>query len=117
MTSVCAVMRKTGGSTTTNGIETPEWATVYASSPVRIAGAPRGGSGSRSTVVGGVEVALALRVANFPAGTVLRDNDLIEVTTGDLDGRVYRVLEGDWQDQATALRVPVVAERRPGEWA
>ena len=119
MTSTAAVLRKTGGTTTDgNGFTVPVWATVEAASPFRLGGANQGSSGTRTEDVGGVEFQTAIRVGHFPiAVDDLRDGDYIEVTAGENDGLVLRVIEGDWQDQATARRVPVVATERPAEWA
>jgi hypothetical protein len=111
-------MRKTGGTTTVDGLEVPEWATVYADTPFRLGGAQRGGSGTQTVTVGGVSTQVALRVGNLPADTSdLADNDFIEITAGENAGLVFRVVEAAWQDQATARRVPLVAEQRPQEWA
>jgi hypothetical protein len=118
MTSRAAIMRKTGGTTTVDGLEVPEWATVYADTPFRLGGAQRGGSGTQTVTVGGVSTQVALRVGNLPADTSdLHDNDFIEITAGENVGVVLRIVEASWQDQATARRVPVVSEARPEEWA
>jgi hypothetical protein len=111
-------MRKTGGTTTVDGLEVPEWATVYADTPFRLGGAQRGGSGTQTVTVGGVSTQVALRVGNLPADTAdLADNDFIEITAGENVGVVLRIVEAAWQDQATARRVPVVSTDRPEEWA
>jgi hypothetical protein len=118
MTSRAAIMRKTGGTTTVDGLEVPEWATVYADTPFRLGGAQRGGSGTQTVTVGGVSTQVALRVGNLPADTSdLHDNDFIEITAGENVGVVLRIVEAAWQDQATARRVPVVSTDRPEEWA
>lgn len=117
--STCAVLRPTGGTTTgAAGYEVPEWATVHAALPCRLGGADRGGSGTRTTTIGGVEVQLASRVLSVPADTAgLLDGDLVEMTSGENAGLVLRVLEVAGQDQATAKRLPVVETQRPEEWA
>jgi hypothetical protein len=118
MTSRAAIMRKTGGTTTVDGLEVPELATVYADTPFRLGGAQRGGSGTQTVTVGGVSTQVALRVGNLPADTSdLHDNDFIEITAGENVGVVLRIVEAAWQDLATARRVPLVAEQRPQEWA
>lgn len=100
-----------------NGFEVDGWAIVY-DGPFRLAGPPRGGGGSRTARIGDVDVELAVRVAHFPASTSgLRDGDLIEVTSGENVGGFLRIVEASWQDQATALRVPVVEAQRPGGWS
>jgi hypothetical protein len=118
MTSTVAVMRKTGGTTTdANGYEVPEWATVYAASPFRLGGANAGSAGTRTVTVGSTEMQLAVRTGHFPATAVLlADGDLIEITSGENAGLVLQIIEADWQDQATARRVPVVSTKRPEEW-
>lgn len=117
--STVAVMRDTGETTTdADGFEVPEWATVYASIAFRLGGANAGSSGTRSVMVGTTELALAVRSGHFPADTdLLFDGDLIEVTDGENVGLILRIVEADWQDQATARRVPVVGTQRPEEWA
>jgi hypothetical protein len=118
MTSRAAIMRKTGGTTTVDGLEVPEWATVYADTPFRLGGAQRGGAGTRTVTVGGVSTEVALRVGSLPAANSdLADNDFIEITAGENAGLVLRIIEAAWQDQATARRVPVISEQRPEEWA
>jgi hypothetical protein len=117
MTSRAAVMRKTGDTTTVDGLEVPEWATVYPDAPFRLGGAQRGGSGTRTVTVGSVETQVALRVGSFPFDhDALVDDDFIEITAGENAGLVLRIVEAEWQDQATARRVPVVSEARPEEW-
>jgi hypothetical protein len=119
MTSRAAVMRSTGRleQDEESGLEVPEWATIVADSPFRLRGTRGGTSASRTQTIGGVEVTLAVREGHFPAGTTLRDGDLIEVTSGENAGTVWRVVEGDDADQQTAYRVPIVATDRPEEWA
>ena len=99
-----------------NGFEVDGWATVY-DGPFRLSGSTRGDAGSRTARVGDVDVELAVRVAHFPASTTgLRDGDVIEVTSGDTAGIFLRIIEADWQDQATARRVPVLSVSRPAGW-
>lgn len=113
-----AVIKRPGGTTTdANGYEVDGWTVIY-SGPFRLSGSTRGGAGSRTVSVGDVDVELAVRVAHFPATTTgLRDGDLIEVTGGENAGGFLRIVEASWQDQATALRVPVVEAERPGGWS
>lgn len=118
MTSRCAIMRKTGATTTVSGLEVPEWATVDADSPVRVAGTSENAAPSRDLGVNGIEGQVARRELHLPYDIAdLADGDLVEITSGDCAGLVFRVVEADWQDQATARRVPVDATQRPGEWA
>ena len=91
------------------GYEAEEWATVH-TGPMRLAGAERGASTSRTITTPGGEVQLAVRIAHFPIGTPpFEDGDLIEITAGQNAGTLWRVVEGDRADQQTAYRVPVVA--------
>lgn len=117
MTST-AVVRRPGGTTTDeNGFEVDGWTDVY-SGPFRLGGSTSGPAPVRRVSVGEVELQLAARIAHFPASTTgLKDGDLIEVTGGENAGAVLRIVEASWQDQATALRVPVVEAQRPGGWS
>lgn len=117
MTSTATVRRPGGKVTDANGFEVDGWTVVY-SGPFRLGGSQRDGA-SRNVRIADVEVTLAARVAHFPAGTEgLRDGDLIEVTSGENTGAVLRIAEASWQDQATALRVPVVEAQAPaGGWS
>jgi hypothetical protein len=117
MLSRATVRRKTGATTIgANGFEVAGWSIAYTDRPCRIAGMARSQSPSRKLNVGGAEVQVSTRVAHLPHGTVLRDGDLIEITTGELVGSVWRVVEADAADQQTARRVPVIATERPEEW-
>lgn len=112
------VRRNTGrmAQNETNGLEEPVWDDIHAG-PMRLAGAERGSSGTRTEQVPGGEVALGTRAAHFPVTvTTLRDGDLIEITAGENVGTVWRILEADFADQQTARRLPVVSEQRPEEW-
>lgn len=119
MTSTALVKRPSGGSTTNaEGFQVAGWTTVYTGLPMRLGGSDRGGAGSRSVVVGDVELALAVRVASFPYDTAnLRDGDVVEVTAGENAGAFLRIVEASWQDQATARRVPVIEAQKPEGWA
>ena len=101
----------------TNGREAPVWEVVY-DGPFRLGGANTGSSGTRTeTIAGGVEVQTANRAGHFPADTSsLADGDLIDITSGENAGTVWRIIEAAGQDQATALRVPIVQADRPEEW-
>lgn len=118
MTSTATIKRQSGTTTDANGYEVPEWVVVDPDCPGRLAGSPRGGSGSRTVNVGGVEVTLALREWHMPVSrSAPADGDLIEILTGENAGAVLRVVEGSGQDQATARRIPVVETQRPTEWS
>lgn len=117
MVSRCTVRRRSG-STVVDGLEVPAWTVVLTDLPVRVAGADRGGSGTRRVMVGETEVQLAVRVLHFPAATSsLADGDLVEVTSGECAGAVFRLVESGFQDQSTARRVPAVEVDRPEEWS
>jgi hypothetical protein len=118
MQSRVTIRRKTGDTTQdeTTGAEAAVYAVTHTDLPFRLAGT-RGDSPSRKVTVGGVDVTLAVRVGSVPATTDnLADGDLIEVTAGENAGTVWRIVEADFQDQATARRLPVVAAQRPVEW-
>lgn len=118
MTSRAIVRRKTGASTVVDGFKVPTWQVVHTDLPIRIAGARRGSGSSRATEVGATEAQQASREAHVPATTTdIADGDLIEITAGENVGMVLRVVESAWQDQATARRLPVIADVRPKEWA
>lgn len=119
MTSRATIMRATGSPTTSaDGFQVPEWATVTTDLPFRLGGAPQGSGGYRTVSVASSEVQVPVRIAHFPAETTgLADNDLVLVTAGENAGIVLRILEADWQDQATARRVPVVGVEPPEEWS
>lgn len=113
-------MRKTGDTTTdANGYEVPEWATVHADLPFRSDSGGTSDGGSRGVSVGGVTFEDATGVGHVPATTTdLADNDLIEVTSGEWAGDVWRVVAATGRfDSKTARRVPIVEDVRPEEWA
>lgn len=117
MTSRVTVRRKTGGTTIVNGLEVPAWATVHADLPFRSGGGTSGDGGSRGVTIGGVTFEEATAVGHVPATTVdLADNDLIEVTSGEWAGDVFRIVAAIRYDQKTARRVPIVEAQRPEEW-
>lgn len=116
MTSSVTVRRKSGYDKV-NGISTPKWDTIHTDLPFRLGGTERDGQ-TRTVTIGSTTQQVAARVGSFPACTDdLRDDDLVEITDGDNVGLVLRIVEADWQDQATARRVPVIAEQRPKEWS
>lgn len=117
MVSRCTVKVAGDSVPDADGYDVPGWSTLYTDLPVRVAGSERGGSGSRRSTVGGVEVDLAVRVAHFPADTTgLVDGAVVEVTSGEFTG-FLRIVEASWQDQATARRVPVVETSEPAGWS
>lgn len=119
MTSACTIRRRStaAAQNETTGLEDHAWTVVASVVPIRLGGADRGGAGSRTLTIGGVETTLAVRVAHLPATfDDLADGDLIEITSGENSGAVLQVVEATWQDQATARRVPVFEVQRPTEW-
>ena len=117
MTSRAVVMRKTGAKVKVNGYDVPEWASVHVDLPWRTAAGSSGDGGSRGVTVGGVTFEEATGVGHCPATTAdLRDDDLVEVTTGEWAGDVYRIVAAIRYDQKTARRLPVVGAARPTEW-
>lgn len=117
MTSTCTVWRTTGRTEQdeSTGLESPVWEIVY-TGPMRLGGS-RNAATTRTESIGGVEVQRALRVAHFPASAdTLADGDLVDITAGENAGTVLRIVEADWQDQATARRYPVESTERPEEW-
>lgn len=118
MTSRCTVKAPEAPTTDADGYETAAWTVLHEDLPIRVGGSERGGSGSRSTNVGGVEVEVATRVAHLPADTSgLVDGAVIEITAGENAGGFLRIVEASWQDQATARRVPVVETSEPAGWS
>ncbi|HKY58303.1 MAG TPA: DUF6093 family protein [Aeromicrobium sp.] len=122
MTSRVAVMRKTGetAQNETTGLQDPVWATVHVDLPFRLDNgggglAQAGGSGAIN--IGGVELEVAVAVANLPATTDdLADGDLIEVISGEWADTVWRIVKATTADQKTARRVPLEGATRPSEW-
>ena len=116
MSGRCTIHRITG-SAVVDGFKVPAWTETHVDLPIRISGAAHGDAPMRVEDIAGLEVALARRVAHLPHDTTdLDDGDHIEVTSGELVGSVFRILESGGQDQATARRLPVVAVARPSEW-
>lgn len=119
MTSRVKIRRESGRTTQDEGSgeEVPVWDVVHRNLPFRLGGSSQGGTGTRTVKIGDDEFQQALRVAHVPACTEdLADGDYIEVTAGENVGRVLRIVEATWQDQATARRMPVIEVERPGGW-
>lgn len=117
MTSRCTIRRQTGNMVTdADNQQVPEWEIVHTDLPVRIA-TTQSVAQSRTQAPGEVEIERATPRLDFPASTSdLADNDHVEIDSGENAGRVYRIIEADWTDQATARRCPVMAVERPIEW-
>ena len=115
-----ATIRRASGRTVQDeatGREVTAWDLEHVGIPVRLR-SRAAATGSRAVTSAGVELQLAVMEAHFPALTKnLRDGDLIEVTSGERAGTVWRIVEASAGDQQTARRVPVVEAQRPSEWS
>lgn len=99
------------------GRQYPVWAVTHTALRLRVATSAAGSGQTRQVTLPGGAVNLAVLTVHLPATTTdLRDGDHIEVTSGENAGLVLKVLEADWSDQKTALRLPVEAVQRPEEW-
>jgi hypothetical protein len=119
MTSTATIYRKTGlmVQDESTGLEVPEWVAIHTGIPFRLGGSDQGDSASRRQDIGGVEVQTAVRVGHLPVVIDdLTDGDFIDITSGENAGRAFRIVEVEFKDQATARRVPLLAENRPEEW-
>lgn len=118
MASRCTIRRKTGNMVLDpDNQQVPEWEIVHADLPLRIASV-QSATRSRAQSPGEAEIERATPRLDFPASTSdLADNDHVEIDSGENAGRVYRLVEADWTDQATARRCPAMAVERPSEWS
>lgn len=118
MTSRVTVRRKLDTTTTNDaGYEVPDWLVVHADLPFRTGAGSSGDGGSRGVTIGGVTFEDATAVGHFPATTAdLRDDDFIDVVSGEWVGSVFRIVAAIAYDQKTARRLPIVEESRPEEW-
>ena len=118
MTSTCTIRRRAGTTAGAGGFQVPGWDVRMTARPCRIAGAAATDRRWRTVKVGDVEVQVASRVLHLPAGTTgLRDNDYVEITSGEVAGHAFRIVESTIADQQTAVRVQVFEVDRPAEWA
>ena len=98
-------------------LERPLWDTVDTEVPFRLDGSGSGDGGTRTVSIDGVDYQEATAVGHLPATrTDLADNDLLDLTTGEWAGTVWRVIKAVRADQKTARRVPIVEVGRPKEW-
>lgn len=114
MSSRVTIRRRSSRTTQneTTGEESAVWDVVYTDLPFR-----SDGSGSRTVTIGEVTFEDATGVGHLPASTTnLADGDLIEVTSGEWAGDVFRIVAAIRYDQKTARRLPIVEETRPTEW-
>lgn len=119
MTSRATIRRKTGRTTQDEGSGriVSVWSVIHADLPFRLGGSDSGDSANRREDVGGVEVQVAVRIGHLPVTAIgLQDGDYIDVTDGENAGTAWRIVEAASKDQATARRVPLLAENRPEEW-
>lgn len=120
MTSIIRVRRTTGrlAQDPDTGREAPVWSTPHDELPAKLR-TNRGGDGaSSSSTEGGVTTVRGRRELHVPYGTRdLRDDDLVEFTSGEWEDSVWRIVDASpGGDQATARRLPVVEVTRPTEW-
>ena len=117
MTSRARVRRKSGQSATVNGYHVTDWVTVVATTPFRLGGATASNGASTTQEIGTVATEAAIRVGHFPHTlNTLQDGDFVELLTGENIGRVFKIVDTVWQDQATARRVRLVEVPRPEGW-
>lgn len=117
--STVVVRRPTGGTTTdpATGRLVAEWGDVHVGLAARI-GSSWGASPSRTVNVADVEQRVATRTLHLPADTSdLVDGDHVLVTAGENVDTIWRIVESEWQDQATARRLPVVQVDAPEGWS
>jgi len=114
MTSTCTIYRRDGVTTNDDGLEVPAWEVVY-EGICRLGGITRSLAQHSTQSPVDLQVERGHRTLHLPHDVPeLQDGDLAEVS-GETGG-VWRVVEADGQDQATARRLPVVAADRPTEW-
>jgi hypothetical protein len=114
MSSRVTIRRRSSRTTQneTTGEESAVWDVVYTDLPFR-----SDGGGSQTVTLGEVTFEDATGVGHLPASTTnLADGDLIEVTSGEWAGDVFRIVAAIRYDQKTARRLPIVEEPRPTEW-
>lgn len=115
-----ATVRRKGGETVQDedsGLDVPVWDVVHSDLSMRLSGAAASTSPYRAVDLDGVTVTVPARILHFPADTTdLADGDMVEITSGENAGAVFRIIEASWQDQATARRVPAIGDQRPLEW-
>lgn len=116
--SRCTIRRDGGlGTQREDGVQPRLWPVIHADEPVEVVGAHSGASATRtlSTPSGDVEVPVKYLRFRWDL-TGLQDGDLVEITAGRTAGETFQLLEVTPADNQTALRIPVIAARRPDEW-
>lgn len=117
MKSRVTIRRRAGKTTTSAGVEVPNWVTVAADVPFRSDGTSSSSGGSTGARIGGVTFEEAIAVGHLPHDYAdLHDGDLLECTSGEWAGSVWRVIKAIRADQKTARRLPLADEARPKEW-
>lgn len=120
MTSRATIHRATAGApqNEVTGLKGSTWTAVATAVPLRLkAGSASSAGNIRREVVGGIELSQSLAQGYMPAATTgIRDNDLIEITSGEWAGTVWRILEATKGDQLTSRRLPLIETTRPAEW-
>lgn len=99
------------------GLESTGWNPVYTNYPFRLRRSSLAGSanGTRRVVIADIEYQMSIADGHFPIGTQLEDNDLIDITYGENEGTIWKVVEAEQQDQQTSVRVPIIQVKRPPE--
>lgn len=117
MESRVRILRDSGTTATdpSTGRQVRVWTVVATDIPARLATTARVGMGaSRDTTSGGTRVQLALRTVHLPWHLEgIQDDDLMDFTSGEWAGTVWRTVEVEQADQKTSRRVPVIQARRP----
>lgn len=99
------------------GYEEPTWTTPHVDLPFRLDGPGTNDGGSREVSIGGVAIEGATTMGHVPALTRdLEDDDLLEVTSGEWAGTVWRLVRAIGLDQKTARRLPLVDAKNGREW-
>lgn len=101
-----------------DGLEVPSWTIVYTDLPFRLDAGSSSDGGSRGVSVGGVRFEDATGVGHFPhPSPLLRDGDIVEITSGDWVGDFYTIVAAIRYDQQTSRRVPLREAKRPEGWS
>lgn len=113
------VWRRTGRGpqNSDDGLETDTWVRVHEDLPFRLRVSRLSGGSTKTVDVGGVEMQYETSQGRVPARTQnLRDNDYIEVVSGEWPDTVWRIIEATRGDWMSSRRFPVIEVARPGEW-
>lgn len=119
--SLCTIRRRGAlGEQREDGVQPRLWLVIHEDEPVEVvgaAGARSGGSATRTLNTPSGDVEVPVRFLRFRWDLPgLQDGDLVEITAGRTASEVFQFLEVTPADNQTALRIPVIAARRPDEW-